>query len=567
MRSSPTIITTASDIASSAVVTGSFRVPAASTPFEQPAATTAISSTVPGASSPSFRPPLSASAAISLKLTRAAQAAKESARGNPASVTPLASSLVSTSRVVAEPGAILATSGPAQTLAPCTEGISKGRRPSEDAQWEAVQEARRLSRELQMDVSLDEVEGLQKLNRSSSSSSSSSSSTGGINALAATPFSTGGVSGVAAKPVSNGGVSGIVARPARNCIDGGIAAKPVRKLSSIRLQRPHGAFPFDVVGARAWRDLLQRGFYGLAEDLIEELIYVEDHCAVPPFPWGHIIYHDLLLNSVIDAVEGDFAEFGVGEGGNSVFFARLAKKYGRKFLAVDQFEDAMCRDTVPRFLEYTSKFDIEDVLYVWKSAFQDVQIPNDIAQLAFVHINSDLYDSVYRSLEKVWDLVPEGGVIAVDKFFHHSQGPARAVSDFFQSKCGQDESPLLYVVPCYSVIIIKGRSACLWMPDVHDSTKGLQQLMHSQRALDGNFYSFKLMRQCAAFLEAVEHSVQRSAELLGKAKSDRERAALRRCVSNAESFLDFLCYPDDGARSGCDVMRYLLPLEDALDVQ
>jgi len=30
--------------------------------------------------------------------------------------------------------------------------------------------------------------------------------------------------------------------------------------------------------------------------------------------------------------------------------------------------------------------------------------------------------------------------------------------------------------------------------------------------------------------------------------------------------LQFLRYPEDGARSGCDILRYLLPLEDMFDI-
>merc|ERR1719361_407635 len=101
---------------------------------------------------------------------------------------------------------------------------------------------------------------------------------------------------------------------------------------------------------------------------------------------------------------------------------------------------------------------------------------------AFVHIDADLYDSVYDALEKVWDRISEGGIVAVDDFFHHAQGPARAVSDFFRARC-QAEPPLLFVVPTYAVLIVKGISACLQL----QPSAPRYPRMYAPRALDGNF--------------------------------------------------------------------------------
>merc|ERR1712048_216781 len=90
---------------------------------------------------------------------------------------------------------------------------------------------------------------------------------------------------------------------------------------------------------------------------------------------------------------------------------------------------------------------------------------------------------------------------------------------------------------------------------------------HGPRALDGNFYSFKLARSCEPFLRAAENSVRRAVEACGQAAQRGQSAdALARVRANAESFLEFLQYPDDGARSGNDILRYLLPLEDMFDI-
>merc|ERR1719333_286697 len=100
------------------------------------------------------------------------------------------------------------------------------------------------------------------------------------------------------------------------------------------------------------------------------------------------MYRAFILGNIIQMdIPGDFAELGIGQGGTSVFFARLAKKYDRKFLAVDSFEglpppdmeskdnhyfvegDYRPKDGVDQlaaFLEYKKQFDVDDVLHVEK---------------------------------------------------------------------------------------------------------------------------------------------------------------------------------------------------------
>lgn len=312
---------------------------------------------------------------------------------------------------------------------------------------------------------------------------------------------------------------------------------------------------------------------------------------VPPFPWGQAVYHDFLTRNVLREVPGDLAEFGIGQGGTSIWLARLGKQYGgRKCLAVDSFEGLpppevgkdnpyflpgdyrppSGKDNYENFLRYKDKFDVDDTLHVVKGFFCDVEIPPDFESFAFVHLDSDLYDSVYDSLVKVWDRISVGGAVAIDDFFHHAQGPARAVSDFFRALGPEAEPPLMFVVPTYAVLIIKGRSACLhWKEDSGDG-RGRKPVMHCPRALDGNYYSFALTRACEPLQRAVEASLQRANEALEKAgqpgQSKEACDAFLRVRDNAENFLNFLRYPGDGNRSGLDIMRYLAPLEDLFDI-
>lgn len=356
-----------------------------------------------------------------------------------------------------------------------------------------------------------------------------------------------------------------------------------------RLAKPHQFFPFDLFNSAG---TLERGkAYGLSDDLLAELRYVRLHCMCPPFPWGQIIYRSLCLGNILQpGVEGHFAEFGIGQGGTSVFFARLAKAYGRKFLAVDSFEglpppdmgkdnhyflegdyrSVNNVDNYENFMKYKSEFHIDDTIHVIKGFFKDVEIPPEFDKFAFVHLDSDLYDSVYDSLEKIWDRVVDGGIVAIDDFFHHAQGPARAVADFFRNRCAGDEPPLLYVVPTYAVLIIKGQSAFLEaaQPQNADPSAPRRRVgkMHGPRALDGNFYSFRLVRGCRPFIAAVEESVAKVRAAAAQAEGEDEREALERTRTNAEAYLTFLKYPDSAPRSGSDIMRYLWPLEDQWDI-
>ncbi|CAK0906130.1 unnamed protein product, partial [Prorocentrum cordatum] len=218
------------------------------------------------------------------------------------------------------------------------------------------------------------------------------------------------------------------------------------EIPASRLPKPHDYFPFDVFCGRGADGLLP-------EDLARELRYVRDHCMIPPFPWGQVHYHDFLVRNVLRDVPGDLAELGMGQGGMSLFLGRLGKKYRRKFLAVDSFEGLpppdvgkdnpyflqgdyrpteAAGDNYENFLQYMKAFDVDDCMTVKKAFFKDLDIPPEFESFCFVHMDSDLYDSVWDSLEKVWDRVSEGGCIVIDDFFHPvimrkaQQGPCRA---------------------------------------------------------------------------------------------------------------------------------------------
>eukprot|EP00439_Symbiodinium_sp_Y106_P056261 s5157_g7.t2 len=324
-----------------------------------------------------------------------------------------------------------------------------------------------------------------------------------------------------------------------------------------RLPGQHSYFPLDLFWPQNRRQLYAQILPYTPVELDQLLLDVSMLAAMPPWPWGHLIYQEVLEKAFSSGVPGQLAEFGVGLGGSSVFFGHLARLAGRKFLAVDSFQGLPAPDALrdnpyfvegdfgpsdgpeensAAFRELLASFGLENTVLVATSPFAAAQLPADFQQLAFVHIDGDLYQSVLDAFEKTWDRVSDGGIVVVDDFFHKVQGPARATADFFRSR--MMAPPLLFVVPAYAVLIVKG----------HVSGSPL-------RALDGNLYSFELLRSYEPLAQAVRLSVRRA-----------ERAGGPRPGENALAFLEFLSYPADGAQSGADILRYLTPLEDMIDL-
>lgn len=85
-------------------------------------------------------------------------------------------------------------------------------------------------------------------------------------------------------------------------------------------------------------------------------------------------------------------------------------------------------------------------------------------------------------------LVP-GGVMVIDDVFHHARGPARAAEAFFAQ---QGIAPVYHVSFPYSVVLFKGEEAD---PD-------------HRRAIDGNRYSFDLLRDLHELRAAVDQACQ-----------------------------------------------------------
>lgn len=264
------------------------------------------------------------------------------------------------------------------------------------------------------------------------------------------------------------------------------------------------SFPFDV--------LLPPSFPGELAELVDR---VRPISMLPPYPWGYQLYGRLLTTHCRE-LEGDVIETGVGMGGLSVLLALLSKErgLGKQVISVDSFRGLPPPDERdnPYFHEgqYAShdddqdhlvkffwltllQYDVADVVEPVQGFFADV-LPDlePERRFCFAHVDGDLYDSVYCALDNLYDRVVDGGVIAVDDFFHPAQGPARAVSEFFNAR---GITPVLHVVFPYSVFILKGERA---------ST--------GSRCLDGNVYSFDRLRSEPALEATVEASLARTTD-------------------------------------------------------
>jgi hypothetical protein len=304
------------------------------------------------------------------------------------------------------------------------------------------------------------------------------------------------------------------------------------------------AFPFDLLDG-AWLARTR----GTSGDRILEL---EGMSLKPPWPWGQWLYGQ-LINDLLPDLRGDLVECGVAKGGMSLYLGEFAKSHGRQMFALDSFEGlplpskihdnayfmdgdyAGRADREPlyeRFCGAARQRGLSETIRPIRGMFSDTLSTIDSQLFSFAHIDADLFESVLQCIEHIWPRLCEGGLLAVDDYFHHGQGPARAVSAFFAS---HRLEPLVHVVFPYSVLIQKGRNANGRM-----------------RSLDGRCYSFELLRRDAALVDEVHLSLSRALN------SGNMRAAQN--ASLLSQILD-----DQYIERSSSIFDYLRSLEDYWD--
>ncbi|KFA94041.1 TylF/MycF/NovP-related O-methyltransferase [Archangium violaceum] len=277
-------------------------------------------------------------------------------------------------------------------------------------------------------------------------------------------------------------------------------------------------------------------------------------CLSPPYPWGHWLYARLIREHC-RRLEGDFIECGVAKGGTSLFLARFARGLGRRVWALDSFVGLPAPDPArdnPYFMrgDYAPRQERGDLLQRFRGAIRQAGADGIVrpiqgffetslqrlprrARFCFIHVDVDLYDSAWQVLEGLHDRLVEGGLLVLDDFFHHAQGPARAAGEFFASR---SVTPVYHVSFPYSVVVIKGERPA---PGRH-------------RSLDGNHYSFDWLREDTLLRRALQAS---------RARARRARAT--RQLDNASRLLEVL--RAGRADQSSDVYEYWRALEDYWD--
>jgi O-methyltransferase len=179
----------------------------------------------------------------------------------------------------------------------------------------------------------------------------------------------------------------------------------------------------------------------------------------------------LAADAAARAVEGDFVECGVCNGGSAAVIARALSAQERHAWLYDSFagmpptddvdgsyaaewvgdyvgspdrvREAMTLAGVP-----AERFTIREGLF--EDTFRE-ELPD---RVAFLHVDADWYASVKLALETFYDRVTDGGIILLDDFGHW-EGCREAFYDFVGER---DVKPLLERLGHTQAFWIKGRT-------------------------------------------------------------------------------------------------------------
>jgi hypothetical protein len=160
---------------------------------------------------------------------------------------------------------------------------------------------------------------------------------------------------------------------------------------------------------------------------------------------------------------GNFVECGVAAGGSSALLAAVIARYSRRsrrLFAFDTFEGmpppsaadtqkgiaaektgwggGTCAAPPTSLREICDKLAVGHLVEPVKGLFADT-LPasrNAVGAIAFLHMDSDWYESTWAILDNLYDQIVPGGRIQIDDYAYWD-GCARAVSEF-QAKRGQE---------------------------------------------------------------------------------------------------------------------------------
>jgi len=173
----------------------------------------------------------------------------------------------------------------------------------------------------------------------------------------------------------------------------------------------------------------------------------------PPYKVLAQIFYFKELYDKISGIDGDIVECGVAYGGSLYILGALAKQEGkdRKIYGLDSFE-GFPEPTVEDLSEYRviQKGEYNDTstakvkqLFHWadleeptliKGFIEDTagSFKNQVDRIAFLHIDTDLYNSYKFSLNELFDKVAKGGLVLFDEYDDPKfPGATKAVDEFF----------------------------------------------------------------------------------------------------------------------------------------
>jgi len=157
----------------------------------------------------------------------------------------------------------------------------------------------------------------------------------------------------------------------------------------------------------------------------------------------HMLHYMLMSENI----EGEVVEMGVYDGGTAMLMSLLTTKkvylydsfkgfpaedtVGKESSAFVPFKFAIEKDTV---LKKYLKYDIKKPIIV-SSYFSELTHNDFPEKIAFAHLDSDIYQSMYDSLNLVYPLISKGGFILIDDYLSTRwEGTTKAVSDFLLDK-------------------------------------------------------------------------------------------------------------------------------------
>jgi hypothetical protein len=161
-----------------------------------------------------------------------------------------------------------------------------------------------------------------------------------------------------------------------------------------------------------------------------------------PRLWSFILN---IKQTMLENIEGDFAEVGVYKGNTSAILAHYAMEQGRKLYLFDTFDGFDSKDLIgiddDKKVEFTdtSIEIVEDVIGQNKTSctFVKGSFPGSIESIhrlqkfAVVSLDCDLYKPTIAGLEFFYPLMPMGGIFLLhDYSSDHWSGSKQAIDEF-----------------------------------------------------------------------------------------------------------------------------------------